>query len=1662
MRATAGAQTNRDPRQWLEERAKRLLDLTARNPLLHSQPRLEPRAPSPQAIWQELVKGEERLLILAAPPAQNTQPAPAAAVGPETPLTENELPALRATGGTSREPALTVPLDQVELERRLTQLRRKARSAYDDAGFWTLFMAFGALEWTPSTEAGKRFLSPLVLVPVSIERQRPGQPFSLRWRDDEEMQANQALRVYLEEVEKLRLDGFEPSDESDLEDLLDTVEDLVRERGWVVHRRCWIGQFAFQKLAIYRDLRDNAERILAHPIVRAAAGYERPSYDNLHIDPRTFDTEPVQEVATVLPCDSSQLQAVLKARAGQTFVIQGPPGTGKSQTIVNIIADQLARGKTVLFVSEKRAALEVVERRLQHVGLGPYCLNLHSHEAHRGEVLQSIVNELSPSQQTQGRGSSELVRQLERHRDRLRDYTGTLHAPRPPLGRTPFSVIGRVLRLPDVGISARIDLDPRTLTEQLLDRLRTQAQRLAADIDLLREGERFPWASARRELTERELAARAQEARAAFEAWVEELGQASQALGLRPPIDLRSAADCMQLLRRFATAEAFDPALTSQKDVSRWLAWVQEAASALDSLERFPRDELPEFGPRFFLPEPPDLPSTVAAALADRAQMLVQVLAPRSPTIGREELFALASDTADLRGAWHDLVEAAHRLSRALGMQPPATYRELRGVILAARCLEAGVAVPHEWRRPAQREGLERLGSLVEALRQEQALRRRIVKQWDERLLEHPIGDLARPWLRWQPQRFLRWLIPSYRRARALFRRHYRGPASFEERATVLAEQLVELHGLRQAIDRLREDPVLEPLLALLPADVAANPETVDTLAQAAIAMQDRAVDPQWQRVLVGVQPLSAEIREAASSLVSAWRELCLAEEQRNIALLAPCPDHAPVHPETLPESVLLLQDFARWWQTEADRLPERLSIERVPILLGKATDLYAVRERYARAARTASDHWQAIPPASAAAWRTLEENLSLWQAFGAWYDTADVPQPLRDAAIDPHRRPDPAPLEQRGHRFHQAITQLAAVFADSALPFANRKFPSAFARPSEWSSPSVLPALPLADLRALLDSLVERAQDIRRFRLAADAARDLTEHLSESVVSNLVERRELAPESIPDVVERLVLTRWLEWVADGHELLAHFEHSLHEAQRQHFVALDERLEVWQAQHVIDSLNRRRARLDGGDRAVALLKREATKRRRHKSLRTIFRDCFDVILAVKPCWLMSPLSVSHFLQPHHQFDLVIMDEASQILPEDAIPALYRARQAIVCGDSKQLPPTRFFESTILDLDEPDEEEVSDSDPGESILETLEVRYPSVWLLWHYRSKDERLIAFSNAAFYDTRLITIPTPVDPALPTGIAFRFVGGIYDRSGRRTNAAEVEEVCRLISEHLERWGTGRSLGVVTMNEPQMHAILDELERRSVLDQQFQMLWDASSWPNGEEFFVKNLEAVQGDERDVIIVSTVYGRDARGSFSLQLGPLTRAGGERRLNVLVTRAREQLVLVTSLQPEDFRLTDEERQVGLRVFRDYLRYARDGVLPAAPQSSVGGPFESDFEASVADVIRSWGYDVRPQFGVGRYRIDLAIPDPRDPTRIRVAVECDGATYHRLPTVRERDRLRQQWLERNGWTVIRVWSTDWWYRRRAAEEKLRQALEHAFGATIVSCPESEAAS
>jgi very-short-patch-repair endonuclease len=536
--------------------------------------------------------------------------------------------------------------------------------------------------------------------------------------------------------------------------------------------------------------------------------------------------------------------------------------------------------------------------------------------------------------------------------------------------------------------------------------------------------------------------------------------------------------------------------------------------------------------------------------------------------------------------------------------------------------------------------------------------------------------------------------------------------------------------------------------------------------------------------------------------------------------------------------------------------------------------------------------------------------------------------------------------------------------------------------------------------------------------------------------------------ERIVNAFECQFLRCWLDRVFSEREPLKKFYGEDHEKLIEKFCEIDKRqieLAKIRIQHTLSG------RFDSNyipskSSELGVLLREGRKTRAHLPIRKLFELASTAIINLKPCLMMSPLTVAQFINPELiKFDLVIFDEASQIPPEDSIGPILRGKQIVIAGDSKQLPPTTFFQSEVLTPEDEDDISIETlPEDLDSILDECAVSgIPKTMLRWHYRSKHESLIAFSNKNFYSNRLFTFPCAEEECPELGIKFHYnPTTVYDRGGKGTNIEEAIEVAKAVFKHFKE-NPALSLGIGTFSIRQKYAIEDAIEEMLKEDNSLEAFF-AKDRP--EHFFIKNLETIQGDERDVIFISVGYGRDQKGRLSMNFGPINQVGGARRLNVLVTRARKRLEIFSSIRGDDFDLSKTDSE-GVHLLKGYLDFAEKGKFALLRGITEEGVSESPFEESVYNLLITKGIKVQKQIGCSGYRIDLAVVDDNLPGKYILGIECDGAHYHSSSTARDRDRLRQQVLEELNWNLCRIWSTDWFKNPRKEFERLLNAIEKA---------------
>jgi very-short-patch-repair endonuclease len=1511
-----------------------------------------------------------------------------------------------------------------ELDRIMGKIVADARLSEQEMGISTLFLSFGFLEWYESDVSDKKAFAPLLLLPVKIEvRKQYGKNVYSLSASEGSAETNLSLQKLLETNTAFhrKLPAFESGDEEgvgSIEEYFQGVREAVQGLDrWQIHRWMVLGHFAFGRFAVYSDLNpDNwAEDPVDHSLVGAILqGTDRTGEGAVLLgDPADYviDDPQIEAAAPFLihDADASQHSALIDAMKGHNLVIHGPPGTGKSQTIANIIANAMAADKTVLFVAEKQAALEVVKRRLERAGLGDFCLELHSEKASPKAVLDSLNRRLRMQPVA---APSAPGRSLHENRIEITRYLDALHTAQPS-GRTAFDLIWRALRgaapdteavkaLAEVRLPNELLNNPSDLSdvEAGLGRFADASDTFLRSFGHAAES---PWTKAGAQNVDRGQADQLLDHLRQIERAAQSLSScisdysdfdigaladlravvnACEAIVKRPPPDLVgviSQLDRDQLLKDLEARRALkmvESSLAAHPSIGTPSADVLEVAIGLGNLslqeiffENTPaaliaisketvksslrlKSAIDEFFPVLELFK---LDGKCSAGSLDSVARAIIASTKISP----EHRFAIyLNQNVDVTAfetlfkRWSDLIANESEWRRNLSVYGKDVWPESSALRGASELLRKGnfsraFAAISGAAKPA-RELVARLGL---ANSKDPAAQLTALANHVEAIEQFETDDeaarlLGTSWLGLETKFPL---IDFGIRARKYLADHAGREMAFRL-FQIPQESTGRLHSFEASATKLRTEIAARPG-ELTDRSVDITRETLNC--EIAVMGRVAAADPHGllKAFEIPVRELSI-VAKLEIERRSIWKLLADSPLKNDMERIA-------VSAEGIDKAFAALE----WLKAMSE-------IE-IPASLDRRLRSPVVAEEFARL-------------------RTLTEQAS---------------EPLRTY--------------------------------DGNVKALNSKFGLPDRSGSE-------PDLVAKEVRSLLD----REQELPEF-LGLSRERRHLNSLGLGEFLEFADRERIAPLRLPRLLDAILARRGAALARRSAEALQHNTGSSLETRRKQFAEKD-RSKIRDDRLCIKAKLLRKRPFSGSDfgrrrtwTEMALIGNEIGKQKGFVPVRTLLAQAGKSVQALKPCFMMSPLSLAKFMKAGALgFDMLVIDEASQMRPEDALGALLRSKQIVVVGDQKQLPPTDFF-SRSGDGGAGDDEDIDDLD-DESILEscqkTFGQRRP---LRWHYRSRCESLIRFSNEQFYGRELITFPASKPASFSIDLV-RVPGTFQARCNPVEASRVAEEAITFMRHHADRNENEiPSLGIVALNIQQRDLIQQELNRL-VADDVLVDQYREKVANKGEELFVKNLENVQGDERDFIFISMTYGPESGSAVLKQrFGPINRKQGHRRLNVLFSRARTRIGLFCSFGSADIKPASDSAE-GVHVLRKYLEYAETRGREATTPGSDIEP-DSDFEIEVADRLRARSYLVDYQVGVSGYKIDLGIRHPDFPERYLAGIECDGAAYHSSKSARDRDRLREEVLNNKGWDIVRVWSTDWFENPTLQTDRLVEKLE-----------------
>lgn len=1444
-----------------------------------------------------------------------------------------------------------------ESKKTLKDLRNKARLSLDEQGTNILYIVFGFVEWREKGSKANWIKSPLILVPVSLVLESLNAPYVLKKYEDD-LVVNPTLAYLFERDYGITLPEFDP-DENSLEDFLSEMEQLVDVRGWRVLRETSLGLVSFLKISMYKDLLNNEEEIKNNPIIQAFAG-DTTALNTDRISEIDFDhdKEKASELYQVVDADSSQQDAILLSQKGVSFVMQGPPGTGKSQTITNIIAQGLAGGKKILFVSEKMAALEVVHRRLEEVHLADFCLALHSHKANKKEILEQLGQNLSLKHiKVKDEEIAKLTR-LDVLRDGLRGYVEDIHKTIMPLEMSLYEVYGAIAELQELPF-VRLTLDG------IDDYSKDQVNRMALLIENLEMtrgalGSKWyknPWQgiiiSRLGNVQKEELS--------------EKMSSIEWILNKVPGIAVIEDENILQLCD-LKNMEAYFYAFSAKdecgeipetwvgKDLSKEKKLLCDLEKTINDISEKKTAIAGKYIDAFFDVNPDDF-------LEEFEEVSEFIHGALGNDYTHSLLFEKQNDiSCDLQKTLDAAMDAKKIFEKMTFKYLPTntdnSMNQFR--LLLDVCLIL----------------LEKARLQNEANK----LENEILVECEKSIFDIDFENMFNRF-KVEYTGFFRIFNKQYRTDIKQLRICYKNVKKkiSNDEAVLLLQKLKE----RKALYEQKKCEL----------EKAANTLGMPLFADIDSVLTAEEVESAKNLVLY----IEEGIKQYSNITVNGVEDIILQVS------------HALAQLNVLKAAIEKIKAYTK----------KQRSYENIKSDLEELRNLNKLEEDYTNELKQASEIFPFRTIDKETDWESLKTLINNFEEFVALPAKTGISAEWIRYILDESK-------QEEINTIKQYLSDL--ISKKDLFDFFINMF-SDDARKGLYS------------FEKLQRKLAKCKDQFETLDLWIDY-RDCKSSCEKNGLGEFVVQTEdiIFPEGqLNKVFMKAFYYAWIGDTASRGGTIEGFNARIHSDNVEKFRELDtHQLPVAQMrirEKLIEGMPDKSMFNRTGDEMSVLI-HELGKKRRIMPLRKLFKSMPNLLLKLKPCLMMSPLSVSYFLEADtYKFDMVIFDEASQIFPQDAIGAIFRGAQVIIAGDSKQLPPTNFFAaSTNNDSDYDSDDDDYDEIISDSILEEATNTIPNRSLLWHYRSRYEDLISLSNREIYGNNLVTFPSSKVNEADSGVEYIYVqNGVYEN---RCNKEEAAYCVGLIEQHIKKHPE-RSLGIIAFSESQQSTIEDAVHEFRKKHREYDGFF---SEEKEEAFFIKNLENVQGDERDTIIFSICYGKNSQGRMFMRFGPLGHQGGERRLNVAITRAKYNVKLVGSIQPEDIDL-DKTKSEGVRMLRTYIEFASRAVREASPVQKKNRLYETDiFSESVAHFLESRGYKVKRNIGTSDYTVDMAIEHPEIEGAYIAGIECDGDSYQMARTVRDRDHLRVAVMERMGWKMYRVWSTEWIQNEQVAKQKL----------------------
>jgi superfamily I DNA and/or RNA helicase len=1510
-----------------------------------------------------------------------------------------------------------------EMEKILTSIERDSRTIIEETGSNMLYLILGLLKWKEAKNSEEYNNSPLITIPIVLTKEKKNNKyeFTLEY-SGAGIDTNRSL------AEKLNNDyGIilpELTEEFSYYDYLKEVKEVIKyQKDWSLKHEIAIDFLKFGKILMYQDLKEEnwkegtplSEKEIFIDI------FEGKEISETCVFAEEYDIDSnkiANNIPLVMNADSSQHSAIVDVLNGKNVVIEGPPGTGKSQTISNLIAILLSEGKSVLFVSEKLAALEVVYKRLDSIGLSDFCLELHSHKSQKLKILESIKKRLETNY-----GNVEYINttieQIETKKRELKEYIDSLHKPYGAINKKVYSIFWLV---------EKYNASSKYLKFDILNANEYNEHKLLNTIEKLKEYRTF--------LKEYN-----------FKTFYWN-GLDTYALNF---VDIDYFIEILKNLKNNFILIKNEYDFLDLKLSNEY----KESENIFDFIKEYNDLEFKDFSKNLlssfeiksndyneYLHNYDNVKNKISLInenIKELQNYLELFEKPISYIVKIDKILKHIKNETNLSN--NKNIEYISQLN--LGIK----YLVHIDLNLYCAINENYLDVAFSKNFDDLKRDLEQYKTLKDSLSN-------ISKVDDvDNLLFEEINSIEKI-IKEKKNSFFNFFSGEYKQSKNKIENLLLNPLPLDKNKwDEIINQIKEYIDFK---NRFESNNKYIQYFGKLFEGTQTNIEKIEELHN-------------W--VLVIKKDIN--ITEILTLLLSG--------DYIKYNLLVSYKDSLNENLEFYNESLLEIEKICN------KKTLKKLYYDKNDIDIFELKDKLEILNEEIE--KSLSSFYKATNinknnDLEEEIFKLLNSNIDLEEAFES-IRRNDIG--INDLLFN---------LED----FINFIKKLSNLLKDGNFDLSDETYQLILNTKNlyDFISTSSLDKVLQKELCNNFDIInnltkISKIQEeintinslIKKYGNVDDIFfgtnikiincieklekleenkntlsiwinyRQIIQELKIFGLDQIIDKIEEGILPIDEIVKNFKYNFYhtlLKEIFRENQIFSNFNRLSHEQTIQTFKELDLKLIELNKQKVAYLTSQKQ--IPNGYRGnrksdlteLSLIEHQLTLTKRHIPIRQLVSRASKALKAIKPCFMMSPLSVAQYLPPNQvEFDILIVDEASQLRPEEALGSIARVNQIVIVGDPKQLPPTSFFDS--MNKNEDDDTVASES---ESILDIcLNLYKPIRQLRWHYRSQHESLIDFSNQKFYDGNLIVFPSPTSKNnQELGIKYHYI----ENSAYQSSRNKIE--AKIIVEHLEKQMNNypdRSIGIGTFNSTQrdlIQELVDEREKESPIISNYISKWAKTSEP----FFIKNLENLQGDERDVIFISTTFGKDKEtGKVYQRFGPINSDIGWRRLNVLFTRSKQKMEIFTSMKSSDI-IISENSSRGVRALKSFLNYLEKGIISEAPEIT-NRDFDSEFEISVYNILKDCGFDCVPQVGVAGYFIDLAVKSTKNPHDFVLAIECDGATYHSSKSARDRDRLKQDVLETLGWQVYRIWSVDWYKNRENEISKLIKIVKEAQSKYIV---------